>query len=230
MCGWRARSRSESVQMGYGSGGIPPERGPVGDHLRREIGADAGERLESGAVRLVQVDAGNVDVRFQPVEDGIGHHIRLGEVRGPAEPASFGPVVQDGLGLLLRKAQTHQVFQRGRVRVESEGFYPARGSFFPDADGVRVAFRRFPKIDRVGFLFSRLRFRGRLRIRFRPDPFDDIHGVRVVAVCDQTRHRRLVHEQGGFESDDEEYEGDGARGEATLQGLLSLPLFHNASS
>ena len=210
--------------------GIPPERGPVRDHLRCEIGADAGEGLEGGAVRPVQVDAGNVDVRFQPVEDGIGYYIRFREVRGPAEAAAFGAVVQDGLGLFLRKAQAHQVLQRGGVRVEAEGFDPARGSLLPDADGVRVVFRRFPVIDRIGFPFHRLRFRIRLRIRFRPDPLDDIHGVRVVAVCDQTRHGRLVHEQGGFESDDEEYEGDGARGEATLQGLLSLPLFHNASS
>ena len=69
-----------------------------------------------------------------------------------------------------------------------------------------------------------------VRFRFRPDPLHHVHGVGVVAVRDQTRHGRLVYEQGGFESNDEEYEGDGARGEATLQGLLSLPLFHNASS
>ena len=78
---------------------VAAERGPVGDHLRREIGADAGERLESGAVGLVQVDAGNVDVGFQAVEDRIGYYIRLCEVRWPAETAALGAIVQDRLGL-----------------------------------------------------------------------------------------------------------------------------------
>ena len=207
---------------------IAPERGPVGHHLRREIRTDAGQGLEGGAVGLVQVDAGDVDVRFQAVEDRIGHHEGLGEVRGPAEAAAFLAVIQDGLRLFFGKAQAHQVLQRDGVRVEPEGFHAARRGLLADADGVRAAVRRLPVVDRILFFVHRLRFR--LGLRLRPDPFHDVHGVRVVAVRDQTRHRRLVDEQGGFESDDEEYEGDGARGEATLQGLLSLPLFHNASS
>ena len=206
---------------------IAPERGPVRDHLRREIRADAGERLEGGAVGLVQVDAGNVDVGLQAVEDGIGDDVGLGKVRRPAEPAPLGAVIQDGLGLFFGESQAHQVLQRNGVRIEAEGLHPARRCLFPDADGIRAAVGRFPVVDRIGFLRRRLLvLRG---LRFRADPLHHVHGVRAVAVRDQPRHRRLVHEQGGFESDDKEYEGDGARGEATLQGLLSLPLFHNAS-
>ena len=78
---------------------IAPERGPVGHHPGREIRADAGQRLEGGAVGLVQVDAGDVDVRLQAVEDGIGYYIRLCKVRGPAEAAALGSEALEGGGL-----------------------------------------------------------------------------------------------------------------------------------
>jgi hypothetical protein len=76
--------------------GIAAEGGPVGDHLGREVGADAGQRLEGGAVGPVDVDAGNVDVGREAVEYRIGDHIGFGEIGRPAEAAALGPVVQDG--------------------------------------------------------------------------------------------------------------------------------------
>ena len=198
--------------------GIAPEGGPVRNHLRGEVRADARQGLESSAVGLVDVQAGNVDIGFQPFKDGVCHDVGLGEIRRPAETAALLPVMQDGLRLLLGKAQPHQVFQRYGIGIEAERLHFPGCRLLAHADSFAGMGRGLPDLSPLPEHLLRQR------------TVHHIDRVRRVPVRHDARNRRLVDEQGDLVTDDQKNEGDGPHRKTTPRSLLSLPLFHNASA
>ena len=180
--------------------GIPGEFRAVGDHLRREEGTDARQRLESGGIGGVEVDFRNVDEGFEPPEDAVVHDIGPREIGFPAEPAAFLPVVVDGLGLFLAESQPHQVVDAHGVGVEAERLVAARRH--APADGFRRgSVGGVPPED--GGL-RRSGARAACGIRSGGRQRRDIDGVRSIVVRDDAHHARPLDEQRGLIADDQE--------------------------
>ncbi len=116
--------------------GIAAQLRAVLHHFSGEERADAGKGQERGTIGHVDVDAWNVDKRFQTREDGIGHHVTSGEVRRAAEVSAFLPIVVDGERLLLAEAQALKVFHAHGVGVEAEGLHRPGSGFFPHGNGL----------------------------------------------------------------------------------------------
>ena len=104
-------------------------------HFTGKVASYAGESVELGRIRLVDVQQGDVYICLQPFIDAVRYYITLAEIFLAAETSSLFPLIHNALGLLDGEAQTLQILKRGCVGVETEILNPA-GQFLPQVFAI----------------------------------------------------------------------------------------------